>query len=152
MVKYTVITDDSESYEFRALLNDDGNYEYPHLAFKVDGELTDLWDKDSYLIETLLPYLKGAMEENHEAFNELEDLFSNTKEGVLELFEEAIKLGFFNETLVKPVENLVVKLQDIEFIPEKPYDSEVISNGNDNLWELPNLGGDVNIEIKIIKD
>lgn len=35
--------------------------------------------------------------------------------------------------------SIKVNLIDLEFIPEKPYKSKVISYKNDNLWELNEL-------------
>lgn len=55
---------------------------------EVDKDTT--WDNVEYLIEEVWPYLKGERIDK-----ELDALFCGNKEELLEMFNEAEKLGFF---------------------------------------------------------
>jgi len=91
MNKWTIISSDDESYQLSAIIIK-GKYTMPSLIFNLDGEEVECWDNDYYLYKTVYPYLKGEEESD-----ELDKVFCNVKETVLELFEEAIKTGFFHE-------------------------------------------------------
>lgn len=95
MTKYTTITTDDECYSLSALIIDN-EYVMPSLAFKIDGEEIDSWDSEEYLYKEVYPYLLGLNDDD-----DLEDTFSNVKKRVLEIFEEAIRMGFFNKLIIK---------------------------------------------------
>lgn len=95
MTKYTTITTDDECYSLSALIIDN-EYIMPSLQFKYLGDEIDYWDNEEYLYKEVYPYLLGLNDDD-----ELEDTFSNVKKQVLEIFEEAIRMGFFNKLIIK---------------------------------------------------
>jgi hypothetical protein len=98
MTVYTEIIDDGENYKVSALVSENRGYIMPSFVFFLDGKEIDYWDNDRYLYDVVLPYLKGEMKSDHRDFDFLEDKFSAVRLTVLQLFEKADELGFFNET------------------------------------------------------
>lgn len=95
MTKYTTITTDDECYSLSALIIDN-EYIMPSLSFEIEGTESDMWDSEEYLYKEVYPYLLGLNDDD-----ELEHTFSNVKKQVLEIFEEAIRMGFFNKLIIK---------------------------------------------------
>lgn len=93
--KYTTISTECGDYKLSALLDKNGKYSFPYFEILDSDDLTktiEIWDNVSYFLKTLIPYLKNEIEDE-----ELDKYFSETKEEILELFEEGIEMGFFNE-------------------------------------------------------
>ena len=92
MFKYTTVATNDDQFKLSANLNKDNKFYMPSLII-VDGDNAELFcDNETYLMETVYPYLKG------DALNdEFDSYFSNNREDLLSVFEEAIKIGFFNE-------------------------------------------------------
>ncbi len=90
MNKWTTISTEDDSYQISAIFDKDGSYTMPSLAFKLDGVETELWDSEDYLLGIVYPYLKGKL-----ISTEMDEYFSNVKEDVLEIFEEAIRMKMF---------------------------------------------------------
>lgn len=89
MFKYLTISDDNGFYELSAnIYKDKEGYDFVGFAFG-ENEPRELWDNVDYLRETLYPWLKGEIEDD-ELYK---DIPEEDKEIVLELFEEAFKLG-----------------------------------------------------------
>lgn len=87
MTKWTVISSDDEFVNFSALL--DGN-EYYGVSLNFDaGDGQEVWDDEQYLVKELYPYLNS--DDSHEEFDLL---FGDRKAEMLEMFDEALKLGF----------------------------------------------------------
>jgi len=89
MFKLTMICTNDHAYELNALLTNN-EYHDVSLEFYIDDENIDTWDNEDYLINDVYPYLKGEKQDD-----ELDDIFSNVKNDVLEIFEEAIRMKFF---------------------------------------------------------
>jgi len=96
MIKYTTITTEDECYSLSALIINN-EYTMPSLTFKLDGQEVDSWDNEEYLYRELYPYLLGLNDD----YDGLDNIFSNVKKQVLEIFEEAIRMGFFNKLIIK---------------------------------------------------
>lgn len=94
MIKYTTITTDDECYSLSALIIDN-EYVMPSLSFEIEGTESDTWDNEEFLYGELYPYLIGLNEDD-----EMDEVFSSSKVAVLEIFEEAIKMGFFNKLIM----------------------------------------------------
>lgn len=93
MIKYLTISTDCGIYKLSAI-EYRGEYVFASLQIGRDSDsTTEYWDNDSFLVEKLYPYLKGEIEA---PIQEVEDVFSNSKEKVLEIFEEAFKAGILN--------------------------------------------------------
>lgn len=89
MIKWTTISTDDGFCNLSALLERDV---YFGVSLNFNDSDRDIWDNERYLVYELLPYLKGEVGAYDDKFNEI---FGNRKEEVLEIFEEAIEMGFF---------------------------------------------------------
>lgn len=92
MYTYTSINTDNDNYKLSAILHN-GVYDMTSLDCKdVNDETIFCWDNDEWLINELYPMLTGDKPFDSETEESLpiEDIAE-----VLELFNEAIKLGFF---------------------------------------------------------
>ena len=92
MNKYTVIATEGGEYNISALLEDDGSYTMASFNFGSADQANDVWDNTNFLYNTFYPYLLGKKDDK-----QLSKMFSGYKEELRELFEEAEKLGFFEE-------------------------------------------------------
>lgn len=92
MIKYITLTDEFNKYELSALIKEDGCYELPSLFFKESGLL---WDNEYFLYEEVLPFLNGQLPSNCDSDLHLHFKDDMNKTAVRELFEEALRLGFF---------------------------------------------------------
>jgi len=91
MIKYTVIATDDEHYKLSAIF-EDGKYVMASLECFLNGELQWCWDNEDYLINKLFPMLTGKI-----GFEEIKnDIPVKDFPDLLELFNEAIKMKFFN--------------------------------------------------------
>lgn len=103
MVVYSEILNDNETLKLSALLDDStGHYKGAFLTFlDNNGEEYECWDNPDYLYDNVYPFLKGEMKSDHKEFVTLtEDLHGYFD--LLEMFQSADKLGFFEEFQEKP--------------------------------------------------
>lgn len=91
ILKYITISTLDERYRISALIEED-KYVMPSLECTIEGESQWCWDNEKFLIDNLVPILRGER-----GFKEVEnDLPIEDFKDVLELFEEAIKMKIFN--------------------------------------------------------
>ncbi len=92
MLKYITLATEKDDFRITALITskikEPIKFEHPSFQFVIDGKETDCWDSEEYLVKEVYPYLKNEVESD-----EFDDLFSNYKEELLDLFEEAFELG-----------------------------------------------------------
>lgn len=93
MTTYTTIISDDERYELSALLCG-GKYSNTSLLGRgSDGKELFFWDNDDYVFGELMDILNGLV-----GFKSLvEDVPVSDFKDVLELLNEGIKLGFYEE-------------------------------------------------------
>lgn len=96
MIKGSFVSTDCGSYKFSTLIEENGKYSMPCLEIIIDGETVDIWDNVEYLKNVVYPYLNNE----HELLEDSDlqvmiETFSNVKEDVKEIFDEAIYMGFF---------------------------------------------------------
>lgn len=84
MFKYTTIATDDGGFELSSLLDED--YHDTSFTIKIDNEVVELWDNMEFLQNDLYHYLNGE----HNDY--LDDILSNYKEELLEMFDEAFKM------------------------------------------------------------
>lgn len=90
MVQSYTISNDDDTFRLSALV-EDGKYYWPYLVFMNDGIEVDMWDNEDYLFKELYPYLNGVVNRDFSfSEEEIKDL--------LEMFNTAIDLGFFNHS------------------------------------------------------
>jgi hypothetical protein len=96
MIKYITIATDDDSYRLESIYDEskDNNLGL-NLSFVIDNKIIDILDAEDFLINRLYPYLCGKDIEDEYIFDMLEDKFSNVKEDVKELFDEAIRINLF---------------------------------------------------------
>jgi len=97
MFSYTAFETDDGAFRLSAN-KDNFKFYMPSLFIIADGKIIDEFDSISYLKNIMFKYLKDDLEFiDDETLDDLESSFSNYKEELLEMFNEADKLGFFNE-------------------------------------------------------
>ncbi len=96
MFKYITLSTDKDEFRVSSLIvskkDEKLKFDMPSLEILIDGEVTESWNSEPYLIEEVYPYLKGEKENE-----ELDEIFSTYKEEILEIFEEAFSLGIFTK-------------------------------------------------------
>jgi len=91
MIIYTTISTDEDNYRLSALMTDNG-YEMPSLEILLDGEEIAFWDNEIFLYNTVYPILKGKKEDTEI----IDTIPEDDHKELLELFEKAEKMGFFD--------------------------------------------------------
>jgi hypothetical protein len=104
LLRYNIIANCSDTIQLTTLLNQDNtiNPNNTHLSFLDEVSHKELfcWDNPDWLINTLLPHLKG-----HDSFENLErylsesemEIVATEKEVVLEILEAGRAAGFLVE-------------------------------------------------------
>ena len=92
MFKYVTVSTDSGEFKLNANLNEHDKFYMPSLTTSNGDDCECFSDNDTFLMETIYPYLKGDVEDG-----ELDSYFKIEKEDLLAVFEEAIGVGFFDE-------------------------------------------------------
>lgn len=93
MIKYLTLATDDGSYKIETVFLNNGT-RVTAFSILLDGKVVDIWDHEGYLINNLYPYLSDDIDNMHDKdeYDDFEDEFSNVKEDIKELFDEAIKL------------------------------------------------------------
>lgn len=91
-IAYTTISTDEDNYRLSAQMTDNGGYEIPSLEILLDGEKIAFWDNEIFLYNTVYPILKG--EKNDTKI--INTIPKDDHKELLEVFEKAEKMGFFN--------------------------------------------------------
>lgn len=101
MFRSNEIISDCDKYHLSCLVDSEFNnqkFSAITLGFYVNGKVNEIWDNESFLIETLYPYLKGLqIELSSSDIHEINCLIDeDVKEELIEMFDTAINLGWFN--------------------------------------------------------
>lgn len=95
MYKLINISSDNSKFKLGASVLDNNTYDNIFLVIN-DSELLEVWDEPTYLISTFYPYLKDG-NISDEMMDDVECTFTEKeKEELLMIFEEAIKMGIFD--------------------------------------------------------
>lgn len=95
MFSYTTFETDDSSFKLSAIIYN-GTHSMPSLYHMMNGSIHDEVDSIDYLLE-IYKYLKDDLKTDPNLIEDFESIYSSYKQELLEMFNEANKLGFFNK-------------------------------------------------------
>ncbi len=111
---HTVLVTEDSSIKLGALLISEMSYTMPSLSFfDKEDAVIEIWENESFLYEFYqklkqepcdFSEIEFMINEEEESLITIQKIVLR-KENILELFETGIKLGFFNNVIIKKSEN-----------------------------------------------
>lgn len=93
MFSYTTFETDDSSFKLSAIIYN-GTHSMPSLYHVMNGSIHDEVNSIDYLLE-IYKYLSDAPDIDSDLIEDFESIYSSYKQELLEMFNEANKLGFF---------------------------------------------------------